>query len=1154
MRDVTKTYRLIARLLVKLEQSGIIPTTRQQLWLQELLNRIPEDIPLDKLHTILSPLFATSKEEQEQFYALFNQCLEEIAQEDLVVTTPNNQESTAERESWWQLLAAIGLLFGLMVLGIWWMFSSLEKSKTLNRTWLVVPGETERLELPTERAEQLLFFSFCNGQQKLVDSTYGTFYLDTPAVVNLIPVDTLHSDTTLELCMQLVYSHVTDIYQLQVRMIDRDTIAERSADNQGADPQPPLYSPLDDYYVGALDMPAPHNVADYKINENETALADFWNSWGWPIKLLLLLLLGVILWLLRRYRARKKARLVAQIVSGDVPPYVWQVKFDEAIDIDMGPVASQTLNQLRRRQEGEVQALDIHQTIQRTINEGGQVSLAYQRLTRPPEYLILIDRRSREDHRAELFDQLYETFRANEVLVSRYFFDCNPKLCFNEWNPDGVAIQDLQHQYPNARLLLITGGYHLLHPLTNLLSKWTSVFERWQERALLSTTPVLQWGQREVILSGLFQTAPATIAGLQFVLDTFERSVPADIPTVVEQFRNESNTTVDVRGGLIEGLKAHFDEPMLYWIVVCAIYPSLHWNLTIRLGRLIEEQFPGTELLTIDRLQSLFRLPWFVQGKIPNPARNELLQWLEEQGKDRFWRQQVDLIIQEATPPETNSVAYDDYQMNVIVNQLLFEDDPSRKQDLEDSFKRYLEAGYEPDFVIFKYLDRPRQSIDYLVPDSWKPFVYPEGRPFMGWFDWTWIAAIWILVAALVLGYNPGFQSCDGEKVAYAGLTLCIDEPAKAVILQEQKIIDAIEGGNLVLADSFLNTGDWWDLQPTVPEQFDTLFANVGASFFRKGASIRNLFIDNAKSRIDPTATNEALSLLIDTIGMVGCPYFEKAYLMDSTIVEYQEYYNNCFNPIPQELIKDIQQTTTSENEDAQEQGNTRTINGKLIPRDPNTPSSFDEIIALNTPILPALKAIPGRTFQMGCHQPEVDCIGDDLPTHQKLINAFFLSTYEVTNAEFVRFLNDQGNQFEGGNNWYDMDDSSAPIRLNADSNFVVEVGFEDHPVTRVSFFGAQAYCNWLNTNSPGRNYRLPTEAEWEFAARGGAANEPFAGGMVLDDLGWYEQNSSNQTHARGGKLPNGLGYMTLVVMSMNGYKIVFIAIITMLLSPKTRG
>jgi formylglycine-generating enzyme required for sulfatase activity len=79
-----------------------------------------------------------------------------------------------------------------------------------------------------------------------------------------------------------------------------------------------------------------------------------------------------------------------------------------------------------------------------------------------------------------------------------------------------------------------------------------------------------------------------------------------------------------------------------------------------------------------------------------------------------------------------------------------------------------------------------------------------------------------------------------------------------------------------------------------------------------------------------------------------------------------------------------------------------------------------------------------------------------------------------------------------------------------------------DHPVIHVSWNDAVAYSEWLSRET-GLTWRLPTEAEWEFAARGGQ-NQRFAGSDSLDAVGWYSANSGSSTQAVGQKAANGYG------------------------------
>ena len=140
----------------------------------------------------------------------------------------------------------------------------------------------------------------------------------------------------------------------------------------------------------------------------------------------------------------------------------------------------------------------------------------------------------------------------------------------------------------------------------------------------------------------------------------------------------------------------------------------------------------------------------------------------------------------------------------------------------------------------------------------------------------------------------------------------------------------------------------------------------------------------------------------------------------------------------------------------------------------------------------PDMVHVPAGEFSMGsdpdeavaeCKRvnPDSDCkrswFEDEAPIHTVYLDEFYIDTYEVTNAEFAQFLNDKGNQTEEGKTWLDIGDEDVLIEQNGNS-FQAKGGFANHPVIEVTWFGAKAYCE-------AQGKRLPTEAEWEKAARG---------------------------------------------------------------------
>ncbi len=101
----------------------------------------------------------------------------------------------------------------------------------------------------------------------------------------------------------------------------------------------------------------------------------------------------------------------------------------------------------------------------------------------------------------------------------------------------------------------------------------------------------------------------------------------------------------------------------------------------------------------------------------------------------------------------------------------------------------------------------------------------------------------------------------------------------------------------------------------------------------------------------------------------------------------------------------------------------------------------------------------------------------DEKPEHTIFLKSFFIDILPISNADFARFLNQQGLQNPQGETFYDDQDSDAKIHRR-NSIWQADIASASHAVNEVSWVGARDYCAWLNK-------RLPTEAEWEKAARG---------------------------------------------------------------------
>ncbi len=213
----------------------------------------------------------------------------------------------------------------------------------------------------------------------------------------------------------------------------------------------------------------------------------------------------------------------------------------------------------------------------------------------------------------------------------------------------------------------------------------------------------------------------------------------------------------------------------------------------------------------------------------------------------------------------------------------------------------------------------------------------------------------------------------------------------------------------------------------------------------------------------------------------------------------------------------------------------------KEFPDSPYRSLAEQRLQELSRPEFEGMVLVEGGRFQMGCTDEQKDCSDDEKPVHEVRIPDFYLGQFEVTVQEYLDFARQTNSRFP---EWLE-EGSSYHIRTGTDDYYKKLGDALTHlkaPITGVSWYDAVAFCNWksqqddltpyykingrqvtFQTNANG--YRLPSEAEWEFAARGGNQSQeyPYAGSHQPDLVAWNKDNSNLKMHPVGQLAPNEL-------------------------------
>ncbi|MEM9986043.1 MAG: hypothetical protein AAF804_13205, partial [Bacteroidota bacterium] len=627
-----------------------------------LLDRVGEGLAPERLKTLLAPLFALDSYQQKEFYRLYDAYLAQFPVRGAYPGTfEPNQHAPQSDSPWWlkilsqrwgYLLIQTILLLGLGYLGV----SGLDcyrKTGDLTETWSCLVGGPH-LERSTLKSWEN------DTTELLVD----------PGVVEDEESSSLEPSTS-------------DPITLRQRT-EREATLAKKFDLSLAPPQ-------------------------------EESLADLRKPWYSRYSLIIRVLLAVFiisfaLFIWVRDEARRQLFLLED--RQRQPPLFWEVKGNRRKpNLYHQEAFFQAARYLRQREEFPSSEVDVEGTVIKTTQAAGFPQLAYEIHSRPPEYLVLIEQKGSQDLLAKLYDQLYEELALQDLYLERYFFERDPRVCWQDRYHDESYLEDLLRSRPDHRVVIIAQAGVMLDALSGQLSDWCSLLEREKPVFVLSPDSPVDWGWRERLVNEKFYLLPATIEGLAYIPASFSISKDATF-RYWQDLNQYPGLTYLQHDSRIAEVKAYFDQSALAdnsevrsqlftWFCATGVYPEISWDLTLALGTAFSSDERALD--TPQHLYQLLRLPWFRSGRLPVELREEMMSALSPE-EIKVVRRVIIAVLKE-NPPPPGSYAMDEYQVQLQVQQAELEGgirhniealqkvwDYSLHHEVEDeSVKRYLD-------------------------------------------------------------------------------------------------------------------------------------------------------------------------------------------------------------------------------------------------------------------------------------------------------------------------------------------------------------------------------------------------------------------------------------------------------------------------------
>ncbi|MEI6706079.1 MAG: formylglycine-generating enzyme family protein [Methylococcales bacterium] len=845
---------------------------------------------------------------------------------------------------------------------------------------------------------------------------------------------------------------------------------------------------------------------------------------------------------------------------------------------------ARTAQQLHKHREIDAHFLAVESTVKRSIQQNGFYTPVYQAIKALPEYLVLIDKAHLNDQLSQFVDTLLKQLDDFGLFIEKYYFDTDPRRCYSPRQPNKLhRLESLQGLYANHRLIIFSEARHFVDPINGKLYRWLDQLHDWQNPFLFTLDSANHWDyyQQQLHEAG-FVVLAAGQKGLEDLVSYISADITAiennpeteadDYPILLRQsprqFLERHAPDTETINDLVQQLADYLQPEGFNWLAACAVYPELHWQLTLYLGKNDAQKTLNEALLL-----RLARLPWLRFAYMPDWLREVLLSRLTQK-EERTIRQHLEtLLLKGITEPKGSA---DDFSLSVAKNSPLL---AVMRDVLSVWHKKSSFNDTMQDYVFQSFMaERLAVKLPKLLNQRWLRFGLLEKiRLLLLLITLSATALIGVYVnqpepvaplpatedtpkstlplPAMVSITGGCFQMGSPETEAERSddeqqHKVCVDDFQLGQTEVTQQLWQAVMGNN---PSSFkgddlpVDSVSWNDAQAflkklnqltgknyRLPTEAEWEYAaRAGTTTpFSFGDNITpeqvnyngNYPYNNAKKGLSREKTVAVKSLPPNDWGL---------YEMHGNVYEWC---NDWYGDYPSEAVTNPKGATD---------GTSRVLRGgswfyfarftRSAFRSPYSPVNrnldFGFRFALGqqakperaaasaqaravasrssdsasqsgsqpaqtiTVSIPKMVAIKGGCFQMGSPKTEVER-QDDEKQHKVCVDDFQLGQYEITIEQYRQCVTD------GGCKEPEWLEKGSEFNINTGSTkdhyaeAAMSLANKDNPITGVSWQDAMAYTQWLS-NKTSKNYRLPTEAEWEYAARAGTTTPFYTGNCI---------------------------------------------------------